>query len=179
MTDERIGQWLARRDDTESNIERLEKELGWEKENLEICQRELYALTGCHCAFEGKNCKGHTDLLSNLPDKLVVSNELREKIRSCEEYLRRVALTDVLTCNRLRASWIRQMESLARLCENTGGELHSDFAPLSFCWSACGMFGGLIFHGYIELDKEGKVVGKEIDPLSVSLERIHGWSLHS
>ena len=46
-------------------------------------------------------------------------------------------------------SWCRSIEQLINLgsnSRNTGTTIHSDFAEFSFCWTACGMHGGLIFH---------------------------------
>jgi hypothetical protein len=46
-----------------------------------------------------------------------------------------------------RRSYLRSIRTLNRFKKDTGGiTIYPDFASLSFCWHACGMYGGFIFH---------------------------------
>jgi hypothetical protein len=73
-------------------------------------------------------------------------------------------------------SLCKGFEHLARLGQNGGKPaiIIKDFAPYSFNWQACGMFGGLIYHGPHDGGGDGGA-----PTFSVSLTPTHGWQLHS
>jgi Domain of unknown function (DUF4120) len=92
-------------------------------------------------------------------------------VSRCEAYF-----AEVVSFARSVSRWdsLREnLETLIRIgrnCKTGKPRLFKDFAPYSFEFSAGGLFGGLIFHGPCDGSAPN---------LSVCLEPIDGWSLHT
>lgn len=103
-----------------------------------------------------------------IPYGIEVTEQAQEQIKAVEKFLNSIESKYEKMClyDTLKDCLLR-LRNLSRV---TGGKLYKDFAPLSFQWVACGMSGGLIFHGDYSSGPP---------TFCVNIGNTHGWQMHS
>lgn len=110
----------------------------------------------------------------NVPSCIEVAPAASERLKECEQFLDNVK-EEALRAQ-LADTLQNSLETIGRIAKNADnkGTLSTDFAPLSFTWTAGGLRGGLIFHGPHDQYGSGAA-----PTFSVSCQPTCGWQLHT
>ncbi len=106
------------------------------------------------------------------PAGLTITPQAQNRLEECERFLD--GIREHTLRRSLRLSLERGLERIAQLGRDDEAQLHTDFAPLSFCFFAGGYHGGLIFHGPDDNYGAGGA-----PTFSVTLTKTHGWAIHT
>jgi len=103
-----------------------------------------------------------------ISDKLDIAPQFQDKFNEIIKFAEEKATADQ------HESLTRCLTQLGNLAHKGKCHVYYDFAPLSFGWTTDTLQGGCIFHGAHDNGGDGS-----FPTLSVCLEAVNGWSIHT